>query len=34
MLTVALQQGINGLVLGSLYVLVALGSDIGTEFSR
>jgi branched-chain amino acid transport system permease protein len=25
MLTVALQQGINGLVLGSLYVLVALG---------
>src|SRR4051812_11888039 len=25
MLTVALQQGINGLVFGSLYVLVALG---------
>jgi branched-chain amino acid transport system permease protein len=25
MLTIALQQGINGLVLGSLYVLVALG---------
>src|SRR5262249_21020891 len=25
MLTVALQQGINGIVLGSLYVLVALG---------
>ena len=25
MLTVALQQGINGLVLGSLYALVALG---------
>src|SRR6202162_5712322 len=25
MVTVALQQGINGLVLGSLYVLVALG---------
>src|SRR5437870_11902596 len=25
MLTVALQQGINGIVVGSLYVLVALG---------
>ena len=25
MLTVVLQQGINGIVLGSLYVLVALG---------
>ena len=25
MLTVILQQGINGIVLGSLYVLVALG---------
>ena len=25
MLTVALQQGINGIVFGSLYVLVALG---------
>src|SRR5437667_11482435 len=25
MLTVAIQQGINGLVVGSLYVLVALG---------
>src|SRR4029434_8539153 len=25
MLTVALQQGINGIVMGSLYVLVALG---------
>ena len=33
MLTVALQQGINGIVFGSLYVLVALGLTLIYAFS-